>query len=90
MQQLKGFEMSKYDSLRNLKDASAEQKFAILAMEMVGLLSTIRGYAALLNKAAQTGKIQLPDELKQGVEKIVEAGDDLKTLREILLMNSEE
>ncbi len=76
--------MGKYENLSEYKDASAEQKLAILAVEMAVPLIIIHGNATILKMAIDSQRIQIPQELQEGINKLVEAANDLKELREVL------
>lgn len=76
--------MGKYENLSEYKDASAKQKLAILATEMTVPVAVIHGYATILKRAIDSETIQIPEGLQEGINKLVEAANDLKELREVL------
>ncbi len=76
--------MGKYENLGEYKDASAEQKLAILAIEMTTPITIAHGHATILKMAIDSQSIQIPHALQESINKLVEAANDLKELREVL------
>lgn len=80
--------MSKYDSLKDLQSAPAEQKLAVLRPEFLGEISHIKGYAALIKASMKESSVvsNLPAEWSEWAEQIIVASENMKEL--LLLMTS--
>lgn len=78
--------MSKFDGIKVTKDAPCEERLAILQAEMVRCIYVISGYAVLLKHRVMPEQISaLPEDYGEWVDKIIEATDDLKALRDMLI-----
>jgi hypothetical protein len=64
--------------------ASPEQRFYILAAELVTPIDTILGYAYLLKKDVESNKMDPEEKLKK-VNIIVETADKIKKIRDDLI-----
>lgn len=76
--------MTKYDNLMQFRNAGSAQKLAILRTEMSMPISTIQGYAHLLKQIDPKAVNGLPEDFGGWIDALIEAGDDLKELLEIL------
>lgn len=80
--------VSKYDGLEDYKNASAEERLAALASEMMRPISTIAGFSSLIQERFAREEIEPLEELSEWISKIVEAANDLTELREILTLQA--
>ena len=77
--------MSKFESLKQFRDVNAEQKLAILRSEMLTPISAVRGFAAVIKEQVRPEVLKgLPDDFEVWIGKIMEAGDELKEILDIL------
>lgn len=77
--------MSKYDSLKPCTNMPPEQKLAILRSEMLNPISVIRGYSRIIKERVTPDTTEgLPNEFVNWIDRVIEAGDDLKELLEVL------
>ncbi len=78
-------EMSKDDSLKPCPNMPPEQKLAILRMEMLNPMSVIRGYSRIIKeRVTPDTTADLPNEFVDWIDRVIEAGDNLKELLEVL------
>ena len=78
--------MSKYDELLPYKKENAERRLQAFRSELRPLTATIKGYSQLiLHRSENDENIDIPDEFKEWIEKILVAAQDIDELREILL-----
>jgi hypothetical protein len=60
---------------------TAEQNFSVLRIELLGLLPAIEGFAQLIQAILNQGdKVDVPEELEDWIEKIVENSTSAQTL----------
>jgi len=80
--------MSKYDSLKDLQSAPAEQRLGILRPEFLGEISHINGYATLIKESIKEASAvnNLPPEWTEWAEQIIVASENMKEL--LLMMTS--
>lgn len=74
--------MSKYDALKDWKDASPKEQLNAFIHEMRRPVSLIHGYAALVKKESGNAK-GLADEFTVWTDNIIEAANDLNELLDI-------
>lgn len=80
--------MTRYDNLDEFKNVPDSEKIALLRMEMIPLLATVKGYAMVIKqKLAEDGYDN--DEVQEWLSNIIEASEDLNALRQILVEKSE-
>ena len=80
--------MSKYESLKEYRNLSAETRLGMLAMEMVRHLAVIHGLGSIIEDRLEDENIGSIEELRDWMRQIVEAADDLAELREILVLSA--
>lgn len=82
--------MTKHEELKHYQNASADEKLAALAIEMARPIAVIKGFASITIEALRSQDILCRDELSDWMSKVLEAGDDLAELREILALSPNE
>ena len=84
--------MSNYD-LEHLKESFGktppEERLLILRHEMLRPITTLRGYAFLLNKIIENNEADLPEGIQECVNKVTQAGDEILAILEALTSHSE-
>ncbi len=78
-------ERSKYDSLKPSTNMPSEQKLAILRSEMLNPISVIRGYSRIIKERVTPDTTEgSSNEFIDWIDRVIEAGDSLKELLEVL------
>ncbi len=68
-----------------INDKSPEGKLKTLLVAMMSPVSTVRGYAALMQQWVESDKnVESLDSIKIWIDKIAQAGDDLKSLHDLI------
>lgn len=81
--------MSSYNNLRSFSNSSPEQRLAILRIEMIPLITAIRGYASVIKQTVQAGD-EVYKIYSSYADKIIECAENLEALRQELTKNVSE
>ena len=80
--------MSLLEDLHRIKNASAEQKLAVIRSETRTRIATIKGFTMLLGK--QSNDEKNPVDVQSSLEQILNAANEITEILEILTQHYEE
>ncbi len=70
------FDLEQFE--KSFGKAPPAERLQILRHEMHRPISFLRGYASLLNQIIESNEEHLPEEAKQYIDKVIQAGDEIE------------